>query len=359
MTNIEKLMNIIPDENTCALVTFPVNRRYFTGFKSSDGIVVCFKEKAFFLVDFRYFEKASAVVTDCEVIEEKDNTVQLTELFTKFKTARVMIDAEHMTVSELSSFKKSFPRISVDSSSFLSGKLNEMRMFKTDDEIKKMQEAQNIADETYSYILENVSIGMTERDLALMTDNHMKKLGAEDISFDTIALTGKNTSLPHGVPGYDRIMKNSFVLMDFGAVVDGMHSDMTRTFYMGTPSEEEKDAYYTVLKAQTEALNSVRTEMKCSDLDHIARKIIDMGGYPGAFGHSLGHGVGYEIHEAPRVSKKSDVILKPGMVITVEPGIYLPGKFGIRIEDTIVLEDDTDRRYKNFVNSDKSLITLG
>lgn len=359
MTNIEKLMNIIPDENTCALVTFPVNRRYFTGFKSSDGIVACFKEKAFFLVDFRYFEKAAEVVRDCEVIEEKDSTVQLTELFTRFKTGKVLIDAEHMTVSELHSFRESFPKISVDSSSFLSNKINEMRMFKTDAEIEKMQEAQKIADETYSYILENVSIGMTERDLALMIDNHMKKLGAEDISFDTIALTGKNTSLPHGVPGYDKIEKNSFVLMDFGAVVDGMHSDMTRTFYMGTPSDEEKDAYYTVLKAQTAALEAVRTGMKGSELDHIARNTIDMGGYPGAFGHSLGHGVGYEIHEAPRVSKKSDVILKPGMVITVEPGIYLPGKFGIRIEDTIVLEDDTDSRYKNFVNSDKSLITLG
>ncbi len=359
MTNIEKLMNIIPDENTCALITFPVNRRYFTGFKSSDGIVACFKEKAFFLVDFRYFEKASAVVKDCEVIEEKDNTVQLTELFTRFKTGKVMIDAEHMTVSELSSFKESFPKITVDSSSFLSGKINEMRMFKTDEEIRKMQEAQNIADETYSYVLENISLGMTERELALMMDNHMKKLGAEDISFDTIALTGKNTSLPHGVPGYDKIEKNSFVLLDFGAVVDGMHSDMTRTFYMGTPSDEEKDAYNTVLKAQLAALEAVRTDMKCSDLDHVARKIIDMGGYPGAFGHSLGHGVGYEIHEAPRVSKKSDVILKPHMVITVEPGIYLPGKFGIRIEDTILLQNDPENRYYNFVNSDKSLITLG
>lgn len=359
MTNIEKLMDIIPDDNTCALITFPINRRYFTGFKSSDGILVCFKEKAFFLVDFRYYEKAAAVVKDCETAEEKDRTVQLTELFTKFRTGKVMIDAEHMTVSELTSFKEAFPKITVDCSSFLSSKINEMRMFKTPDEVKKMRDAQNIADKTYGYVLENVRTGMTERDLALMTDNYMKKLGAEDISFDTIALTGKNTSLPHGVPGYDKIEKNSFVLMDFGAVVDGMHSDMTRTFYIGTPSEEEKDAYYTVLKAQTAALEAVRTGMKCSELDHVARKIIDMGGYPGAFGHSLGHGVGYEIHESPRVSKKSDVILRSGMVITVEPGIYLPGKFGIRIEDTIILDEDSENRYQNFVNSDKSLITLG
>lgn len=355
-TNIEKLMEFIPDTNTCAVVTSQVNRRYFTGFKTSSGTLICFKEKAYFIVDFRYFEKACEIVKDCEVILEKERTVQINELMKKHCTSTAMIEAEKMTVNQLGSFRESFPKINVDFSNTLSNGINNMRILKNAYEIEKISAAQKIADETFEYVIQNISEGMTERDIALMIDNRMKFLGAEDISFETIALCGKNTSLPHGVPGYDKVSGNCFILMDFGAVVDGLHSDMTRTVYFGTPSEAEKEAYNIVLSAQLRALEAIKPGMTCKQLDFVAREYIDSTAYKGAFGHSLGHGVGMEIHEKPAVSQRNnDTVIEKGMVITIEPGIYIPGKFGIRIEDKVVITDDS---YMNFTGSPKEFIVL-
>lgn len=354
MTNAEKLMQLIPDNQTCAVISNGINRRYFTGFKSSDGIFICFKDKAYFIIDFRYYEKASEKVDCCEVILQNERTEQIRELFKKHNVSSVMIESDTMTVSELRHFSEAFSEMKIDSSDKLSCYINSLRIIKTPDEISKMSAAQNISEETFEYILQNIKRGMTEREVALIMDTKMKQLGAEDISFDTIVLNGKNTSLPHGVPGKTE-MSDGFVLMDFGAVVDGYHSDMTRTFYIGTPSEEEKSAYDTVLNAQLKALENIRTGMTCKELDAVARNYIDEQGYKGAFGHSLGHGVGMEIHESPYVSFRKDTILEEGMVITIEPGIYLPGKFGIRIEDMVVLNN---KSYVNFTNSPKELITL-
>lgn len=354
MNNLQKLMDFIPDNKTCAVVTDEINRRYFTGFKSSDGTVVCFKDKAYFIIDFRYYEKAAECVKDCEVILQDETVEQMKDLFLRHGILTAMIEADTTTVSRLRKFEKDFPNIKTDSSDKLSKAITGMRLLKSSEEIDSIIKAQRIAEEAYQYILENISSGMTEREVALMLDTRMKMLGAEDISFETIVLSGKNASLPHGVPGDDKV-GNGFVLMDFGAVVNGYHSDMTRTFYMGTPSEEEKRAYKTVLEAQLMALDSIKRGMSAKDLDAVARNHIDGNGYKGAFGHSLGHGVGMEIHEAPRVSAKSDTVLEKGMVITIEPGIYLPGKFGIRIEDMVAITDDL---YINLTLSGKELITL-
>lgn len=356
MTNIEKLMEMLPDKRTCAVITDEVNRRYFTGFKSSDGVVVCFKDKAYFIIDFRYYEKAAETVKGCEVILQKEKEEQLAELFIKHGTDTVMIEADTMTVSELREFSEEYgDDLYIDSSEELSEIINDLRIIKSDDDVNKIIAAQRIAEEAFDYVLENVIRGMTEKELALMLDNKMKMLGAEDISFETIALFGKNTSLPHGVPGNDIISDGGFVLMDFGAVIDGYHSDMTRTFYMGTPSDEERKAYETVLKAQQLALEAAKPGMNAKDLDAVARKFIDESGYKGAFGHSLGHGVGMEIHEMPRVSAKSEFVLEEGMIITVEPGIYLPGKFGIRIEDMGVITADS---FMDITKCRKDLICL-
>lgn len=347
-------MEKIPDSSTCAVITDEINRRYFTGFKSSDGTVICFKDKAYFIIDFRYYEKAAEYAEGCEVILQAELKDQMKELFKKHGVREAMIEADTMTVSSLREFEKDFPEIETDSSDRLSKIISSLRIIKSDSDIQKIITAQRIAEKSYQYILDNIRRGMTEREVALMLDNHMKLLGAEDISFETIVLNGKNTSLPHGVPGND-VISDGFVLMDFGAVIDGYHSDMTRTFYIGTPSEEEKKAYDTVLNAQLLALDGIKRGMNAKDLDAIARKYIDGNGYEGAFGHSLGHGVGMEIHEKPAVSRKSDAVLEKGMVVTVEPGIYLPGKFGIRIEDMVVITDDL---YMNLTLSRKELICL-
>ncbi len=355
MTNIEKLMNIIAGNNSCALITSDINRRYFTGMKSSAGIILCFKEKAYLIIDFRYYEKAAEVVKGCEVILEKDRTVQMNELFKKHGTSTAMIEADSMTVSSLCALRESFPKTNFDFSSSLSSSIDKMRIIKSESEVEKIINAQKITDDTFLYVLDNISEGMTEKELAMLMDNHMKQLGAEDISFDTIALCGKNTSLPHGVPGYDKIKKNCFILMDFGAVVDGMHSDMTRTVYFGDPSEEEITAYNVVLETQLQALESIRAGVSCRELDQAAHDYINQKGYQGAFGHSLGHGVGMEIHEKPAVSRRNEYILEKGNVITVEPGIYLSGRFGIRIEDMVLVDD---KSCKNFTKSKKELIKL-
>lgn len=355
MTNIEKLMEQIPDDRTCAVVTDEINRRYFTGFKSSDGVFLCFKDKAYFIIDFRYYEKAAKVIKGCEVIKQEEIKEQIGDLFVRHGVKSAMIEADTMTVSSLKKFEDEFPEIYVDSSDTLSKIISRLRIIKTKYETDRIRAAQKIAEETFLYMLDTVKAGMTEREMALMMDSRMRSIGAEDISFETIALAGKNTSLPHGVPGDDKVSENCFVLMDFGAVVDGLHSDMTRTFYVGDPSDEERMAYQTVLDAQLKALGSIRPGMKCCDLDAAARTHIDSGIFKGSFGHSLGHGVGMEIHEEPRVSEKSDEILEKGMVVTIEPGIYLPEKFGIRIEDMVVITDDL---YVNLTSSPKELITL-
>lgn len=352
MTNIQKLMDRIPDEFTCALITDPVSRRYFTGFKTSEGTVLCFKEKAYFLVDFRYYEKAAEVVKGMEVVLQTEREEQIAEILIRHRTEGVMIEADRMTVTGLREFSEEFgDDLYIDSSSELSEIITDLRIIKDSSDAEKIIRAQRIAEEGYRYVLENIRRGMTERETALMLDNRMKQLGAEDISFDTIVLFGRNTSLPHGVPG-DTVLESGFVLMDFGAVTDGWHSDMTRTFYVGTPTEREKKAYETVLKAQLAALDAVKTGMEARALDSVARDIIDATEFNGAFGHSLGHGVGMEIHEEPRVSRKSDDILEEGMVITVEPGIYLPGEFGIRIEDMGIMTADG---FRNFTEADKTL----
>lgn len=345
-------MDRIPDEFTCALITDPVSRRYFTGFKTSEGTVLCFKEKAYFLVDFRYYEKAAEVVKGMEVVLQTEREEQIAEILIRHRTEGVMIEADRMTVTGLREFSEEFgDDLYIDSSSELSEIITDLRIIKDSSDAEKIIRAQRIAEEGYRYVLENIRRGMTERETALMLDNRMKQLGAEDISFDTIVLFGRNTSLPHGVPG-DTVLENGFVLMDFGAVTDGWHSDMTRTFYVGTPTEREKKAYETVLKAQLAALDAVKTGMEARVLDAAARDIIDATEFNGAFGHSLGHGVGMEIHEEPRVSRKSDDILEEGMVITVEPGIYLPGEFGIRIEDMGIMTADG---FRNFTEADKTL----
>ena len=207
----------------------------------------------------------------------------------------------------------------------------------------------------FDEILGFIRPGVTEREIALKLDNCMLENGAEGLSFETIALAGANTSMPHGVPGNYKVKNGDFVLMDFGAVYDGYHSDMTRTVCVGQSSEKMGKIYDIVLKAQLEALKKVKSGITGSELDGYARDIIDESGYGDFFGHSLGHGVGMEIHEFPTASSKSETILKENMVVTVEPGIYLPGEFGVRIEDFVVV---TENSHQNLTNCPKKLIIL-
>lgn len=354
MTKLEKLFEIF-DSADCALVTSDINRRYFTGMKSSAGIVLAFPDKAYLLIDFRYLEKAQATVTDAEVIELKKLVPQITELLKKHDAKSMAIESETLTVKELNTYKHYFTNINIVDDDSLSNAITNLRMIKDDYEIECIQKAQDIAEKSLAQLMPYIKAGRTEREVCLELNRLMFENGAEDLSFDTIVLSGVNTSMPHGVPSDKKIENGEFVLIDFGAVYNGYHSDMTRTFCVGEPTEEMKKVYNVVLDAQLKGLESAKADIKGNELDDVSRKIIVQAGYGEYFGHSLGHGVGLEIHEKPNASPNYRLSLPKGAVVTVEPGIYIAGKFGIRIEDFVVLNENG---CDNLTKFDKNLISL-
>lgn len=351
----EQLFAQLPDSIDCALITSDVNRRYFTGMKSSDGTVIAFRDKAYLLIDFRYIEKARNIVTAAEVIEQKKLYSQIAQLIKEHSARNVAIEAQTMTVSILNGIRSFLKDTEIIDTDALSNAINNLRMVKDDEEIRCIQKAQEIAESALEEVIKFIRPGVTEREIALELDHQMFLKGAEALSFDTIVLSGANTSMPHGVPSDKKVQDGEFVLIDFGAVFNGYHSDMTRTLCVGEPSDEMKKVYNTVLEAQTAALNAAQAGMTGQELDHIARSIIDDAGYAEYFGHSLGHGVGMEIHEKPNASPNYKNQLPVGAVVTVEPGIYIAGKFGVRIEDFVIL---TEKGCVNMTKFAKNIISL-
>ncbi len=230
-----------------------------------------------------------------------------------------------------------------------------LRMKKTEYEVQAVTKAQRIAEKALDHILGFIKEGVTEREIALELDFFMLKNGAEDISFETIAISGANTSKPHGVPTDKRVQNGDFITMDYGAVINGYHSDMTRTVAVGEVGDEQVKIYNTVLQAQLKALSVLKAGIKCADADAAARDLIKAEGYGDYFRHSTGHGVGLEIHAKPNLSPLSKQVLEVGNIVTVEPGIYIPGKFGVRIEDMATI---TKNSCVNLTKSTKELVKL-
>lgn len=353
MNNIQKLH--LPEEADCGLITSDINRRYFTGMKSSAGIIMVFRNAAYLIIDFRYIEKARNTVSSCEVIQQDDVIEQMSALMKKHNAKSIAVEWADMTLERMAFFEEKFPEFEFIKNNKLSEEILNLRTVKTDDEIEKIRSAQKIAEKAFDEVLNFIKPDVTEREISLFLDQYMLRNGAEKISFETIALTGKNTSMPHGVPSDSRVKKGDFVLMDFGAVYEGWHSDMTRTVCVGNPSEEMEKVYNIVLNAQLKALDAVRAGITGGQLDNAARNVIKAAGYGDAFGHSLGHGVGMEIHEAPAAHSKSETVLEKNMVVTVEPGIYLPDKFGVRIEDFVVVYENS---CENLTKCPKNIIIL-
>ncbi|MCR4794629.1 MAG: aminopeptidase P family protein [Ruminococcus sp.] len=339
----------------CALITSDINRRYFTGMKSSAGVVLAFPDKAYLLIDFRYIEKARATVKDAEVIEAKKLYPQIMELLKKHEAKSMAIESETMTVKELNAYEHFYTTIDIIHNDSLSNAISNLRMVKDEGEIECIRKAQEIAEKALEELKGFIKVGVTEREIALELNRLMFAYGAEDLSFDTIVLSGANTSMPHGVPSDKKVENGEFVLIDFGAVYNGYHSDMTRTLCVGEPSDEMKKVYNIVLEAQLAGIEAAKAGIMGSDLDKVSRDIIEQAGYGSCFGHSLGHGVGMEIHEKPNASPNYKLPLNKGAVVTVEPGIYIAGKFGVRIEDFVIL---TENGCVNLTKSAKNLISL-
>ena len=356
MDKFRELFEVLPEDIQAVMITSDVNRRYFTGMKSSDGTILAFRDKAYLIIDFRYIEKARKTVTTAEVIEQERLFEQINSLMKKHGANRVAIESQTMTVMGLSRIRESLDLyIDIDESDRLSVAINSLRVIKSDYEIDCIKRAQRIAEKSLRDILEIIEEGMTEREIALELNHRMFINGAEDLSFETIVLSGENTSMPHGVPSDRIVRRGDFILMDFGAVFNGYHSDMTRTVCVGEPSSEMREIYGIVLESQKLALDKARSGITGEELDSIARSFIEKYGYGKFFGHSLGHGVGLEIHEFPNVSQRNKNLLPVGSVVTIEPGIYLEGKFGVRIEDFVVLDENG---CENMTNFPKELICL-
>lgn len=353
MNFTEKLSTLLPDGIDCFLVTSELNQRYLTGLNYTDGYVVVSREKSWLLADFRYIEVAKRYETDTlEVVQLENRKVNLGNIFAENKFSRVGFESNDVTVARLNGLKETFPLVDFVP---VGGIIEKMREIKTPEEVENIVKAQRIAEKALDRLLSLITPEMTEIDVALELEYGMRKFGAEKPSFDTIAISGTATSMPHGVPRNVKLEKG-FLTMDFGALYNGYCSDMTRTVCIGRADDEMKRLYQTVLNAQLAAIDFIAPGVKCADCDKVARDIIDGAGYKGCFGHSLGHGVGMYIHESPRLSSGAgDKVLGKGHVVTVEPGIYLEGKYGVRIEDMMYI-GDTDATL--ITNCPKQLIEL-
>lgn len=350
-----RLREFLPDKHSAVLITSDVNRFYFSGFKSSAGAVFVTNYSATLLVDFRYFEAADKKVGDTiNVICYKKLFDSLNEIIAKEQVTTVIIEDDDVTVNELSKLKRSI-NAEVVTDFEVSSKILDLRMIKSETEIEKIITAQKITEKSYLTLLNFVKEGVTERQLSVELEYLMKKNGAERIAFDLITISGKNTSLPHGVPSDKMLCSGDFITFDIGAVYDGYHSDMTRTVALGYATDEMHKIYDIVLTAHNKAAHKIISGNTCADVDNAARNYIVSKGYGECFGHTTGHGVGLEIHEKPTVYLSDDTVLRNNMIITNEPGIYIPSKFGVRIEDMYLV---TDNGRKDLAFIEKELIIL-
>ena len=340
-----------------AIVSDKRNQYYLSDFDFEDGLVLVTAKQSYLITDFRYVE-AAKLQTTREMTVLTPSGGQLTciaGLLADNGCKTVAFEEQALSVAEHTRYCEILKDYTLVSGA--SELLDDLRLYKDEHELETIERAQKITDAAFAHILNFLTPEMTEIEVALELEFFMRRNGAEAQAFDTIAVSGTNSSRPHGVPRREKLEKG-FLTMDFGARVDGYCSDMTRTVVLGRADAEMKKLYSTVLQAQLAALGAAHEGVPCRDLDKIARDIIDGAGYKGCFGHSLGHGVGLLIHESPRLSSaaKPDSLLSRGHVVTFEPGIYLEGKYGCRIEDMACIRPDGS--FYDFTRSPKELIEL-
>lgn len=358
MSNFEARICAVREKlkkGSAALVTDELSIFYLTGFPHSEGYLLLTEKDSYLLVDFRYIEAAENTVKSSQVLRFTNAFEVINSIISADNVNKVYIETHKVTVDNLKSFKKNI-KAEISEEQMLSSLISDLRLIKSDDEVEKLKKAQLIAENAYLEVLKIVKEGITEKELSTELEYLMKKNGAEKIAFELITVAGKKTSLPHGVPGDYKLKKGDFITFDIGAVFEGYHSDMTRTVALGEVSDEQRKIYDIVLTAHLAGLDAVKAGVTGFDVDKVCRDIITEQGYGEYFGHGTGHGVGIEIHEEPTANPRAtSQVLKAGMTLTVEPGIYLPDKFGVRIEDTVLV---TENGYETFAHIPKDLIIL-
>ncbi|NLO90199.1 MAG: aminopeptidase P family protein [Clostridia bacterium] len=337
------------------LITNPTNIFYLSGFSGSAGYVLLTAEKAYLITDFRYEEQAQKeiplhifelVILSTKIIDKIKDLVENENI------KKLGIETKYMTVDFYNELNKNLSHCNLVSVKSI---IEELRIVKNEEEIIRIKKAAKIADLAFKHIVKFIKPGVKEFEVAAEIEYFMRRKGASKASFDIIAASGERAALPHGTASEKELKKGDLLVMDFGAVYKGYCSDITRTVVVGKASEEQCNIYDIVLEAQKRALQAVAVNMPCSELDSVARNIIESYGYGDKFGHSLGHGVGIEVHEPPAVSKNSTVNLSPGMVITIEPGIYIEGWGGVRIEDMVLV---TEQGPQVLTTSTKELLEI-
>ncbi len=354
MKDLFKALNLTSD--TGALITSPYNMQYFSGFSGGDGYVLITREQGYIMVDSRYTGAASEEAAEGFSVHEFSIQRPFSNMLRGFLSDHgiksLIYEEDFMTVNEHEKIKMLIEGAELMP---MAGSINRQRMIKTEEELALIAKAEEIGCKAFDHVLGYIKEGISEAEIAAELEYYMKKQGAARTSFDTIVLCGERTALPHGAPGERKICAGDFVLMDFGCVYKGYCSDMTRTVSVGGVSEDQVKIYETVRQAQQAGLETIRCGITGAEADAAARRVIDEAGYGEYFGHSLGHGVGVQIHELPNLSPSSSIVLEENMVVSCEPGIYIYGVGGVRIEDLVCVKENGIR---NLSTSPKELIAL-
>ncbi|MDY3929634.1 MAG: aminopeptidase P family protein [Clostridia bacterium] len=345
MNRCDKLRKLFSDDEIIYISSYP-NVFYYSNFTSEDAFLVITKERQILFTDSRYTIQAHLQAPDYEIIDISERNKTIKEL----KEEVLCYEEDNITVKQYETLKTLNKTLKPYTSV-----IKKPRTVKDKYELLKIAKAEQLGDEAFSYILNRISPGRSEREIALELEFFMRKNGADALSFETICASGIRSAMPHGTASDKIIEKGDLLTMDFGCILDGYCSDMTRTVIVGQADERQKEIYDIVLKAQLAALEVLKAGVKCSDADMAARKVITDSGYGKNFGHSTGHSVGIEIHELPVLSAKSTDILETGNVVTVEPGIYIEGFGGVRIEDLVQI---TSEKAVNLTKSEKKLLII-
>jgi len=353
MEKLKKLRQSFKDYGIDGLlITNSYNRRYMTNFTGTAGVVLISEKSAAFITDFRYVEQANKQVTDYEIVKQKGQLIEdVAKQAASMGITKLGFEQDDVSYATFKAYEKELTSELIPTS----GAIEKLRLIKTDSELKILKEATEIADAAYMHILGFIRPGISELDVSNELEFFMRKQGADSSSFDTIVASGVRSALPHGVATEKIIEKGEFVTLDFGAYYKGYCSDITRTVAVGEPSEELRNIYEIVLEAQLRGLAGIKPGMTGKEADALTRDYITEKGYGEYFGHSTGHGLGMEVHEQPGLSVRSDTALEPGMVVTVEPGIYVAGLGGVRIEDDTVVTKEGNEKLST---STKELIIL-
>jgi len=353
MNHVEKIIAAM-DEFDALLLTSEANCFYATGFMG-EGAVVITRDGATYITDSRYTEAAQKVIRGVQVVEmNRDHpfTQCIKEALDAVNVRSLAVEEAALTLAQFDLYREKLP---VALCKGASGLLENLRASKDAEELERLMAAQRIGEKALERILPEIREGVTEKEIAARLQYEMLRLGAEKMSFDPIVASGTNGSMPHAVPTDKKLAKGEFITMDFGCIYRGYCSDMTRTVCLGQPTEEMEKVYYTVLEAQRAGIAAAKAGVSGAVIDGAARKVIEDAGYGAYFGHSFGHSLGIEIHENPNATPGNEKPMPTGAVISAEPGIYLPGRFGVRIEDVVILEEGTCR---DITRAGKELLIL-